>query len=99
MKASRSESSDRDLGFDVIVHGPAQDYLEKLKRLDSEDAKRCADALAALGADPFRSRPGVDIARWKGPEYDYRLRRGRHRFGYRLDKRAKKVHVIDAWFK
>jgi hypothetical protein len=74
-----------------------REYLSKLEGLDRDDAKLCADALAALVSDPFRSRPEAEIERWKGPEFDYCLRRGRHNFGYRVEKNL--VRVIDVWFK
>jgi hypothetical protein len=35
-------------------------------------------------------------ARWEGSEFDYRLRVGRHRFGYRVDKGGSKIFVDDA---
>jgi hypothetical protein len=99
MRGSRSKSSGRSSGFRVIIHKPARDYLTALERLDRENAIGCVDALAVLGIDPFRSRPGTEVARWKGPEFDYWLRKGRHSFGYRVDKKKKIVHIIDTWFK
>jgi len=74
-------------------------YLAKLRSRAPRDAGRCARALRAIGSDPFRSRANVDIARWEGSEFDYRLRVGRHRFGYRVDKGGSKIFVDDAWFK
>ncbi|MDI6820496.1 MAG: hypothetical protein QMC89_06310 [Candidatus Hodarchaeaceae archaeon] len=52
----------------------------------AKQAQRCADALAELGRDPFGDRSDVDIKRWRGPEFQYRLRVGRHRFGYDVRK-------------
>jgi hypothetical protein len=92
-------SSGRSSGFKVIIHGPAQEYLRALERLDRDDAVACADTLAALGRDPFRPRPGVDVKRWDGPEFDYCLCTRRHTFGYRVDKKKRVVHVIDTWFR
>jgi len=74
-------------------------YLAELRSRAPCDAERCAKALRALGDDPFRSRPRVDIARWEGPEFGYRLRVGRHHFGYRVSRETGEVSVDDAWFK
>jgi hypothetical protein len=95
----RSKNSGRGSGFRVIIYKPAQDYLAALERLDRNDAIGCVDALATLGGDPFKHRLRTEIARWSGPEFDYWLRKGRHSFGYRVDKKKKIVHIIDAWFK
>ncbi len=40
-----------------------------------------------------------DFLAKEGAEFDYRLRIGRHRFGYRVDKSEKLVLVDAAWFK
>lgn len=87
------------MGYEVRLHPEVSRYLVKLKRGALKDAERCAIALRELAGDPFTSRPEVDVAPWKGPEFDYRLRVGRHRFGYRVDKREKLVLVDAAWFK
>jgi len=87
------------LGYEVRLHPEVSRYLVKLKRDAPKDAERCAAALRELATDPFTSRPGVDVAPWKGPEFDYRLRVGRHRFGYRMDKSERLVLVDAAWFK
>jgi hypothetical protein len=97
MKGFRLRSSGRGSGFKVLIHKPAQDYLTMLERLDRDDAMLCADAIAALGADPFKSRPGCEVERWKGPEFDYWLCRGRHHVGYRVERDV--VRVVDIWFK
>ena len=96
---SRSKKSSRDLGYEVRLHTEVSRYLVKLAAGAPKDAGRCAGALRELAKDPFTPRPGVDIAPWRGPGFDYRLRVGRHRFGYRTDKRAKIVLVDAAWFK
>jgi mRNA-degrading endonuclease RelE of RelBE toxin-antitoxin system len=57
------------------------------------------EALAELGRDPFRGRPRVDIQQWKGSQFQYRLRVGRHRFGYDVLKKEKLVDVKRAWMK
>jgi hypothetical protein len=41
----------------------------------------------------------VDIRQWKGPQFQYRLRVGRHRFGYGALKKEKLVDVKRAWMK
>ncbi|MDI6883618.1 MAG: hypothetical protein QMD00_00510 [Hadesarchaea archaeon] len=99
MSTSRSKRSSRDLGYEVLLHPEVSRYLVKLGRDAPKDARRCAEALRKLAEDPFAARPSVDIAPWQGPEFDYRLRVGRHRFGYRVDKSKKFVHVDAAWFK
>lgn len=83
----------------MLLHPEVVKYIAKLRSRGPRDAERCAEALRALNDDPFRSRPSVDIARWEGSEFDYRLRVGRHRFGYRVDKKTGQVSVDDAWFK
>jgi len=87
------------LGYEVRLHPEVSRYLVKLERGAPKDAERCATALRELAGDPFTSRPEVDVAPWKGFEFDYRLRVGRHRFGYRVDKHEKLVLVDAAWFK
>jgi mRNA-degrading endonuclease RelE of RelBE toxin-antitoxin system len=82
-----------------VVYRQPQKYLEKLKAIGQKEAERCANALEKLGEDPFRGRPGADIRRWSGPGFHYRLRVGRHRFGYVIDKEGKIVHVLRGWFK
>lgn len=99
MNTSHSKRSSRSLGYEVRLHPEVSRYLVKLKRDAPKDAERCAAALRELATDPFTSRPGVDVAPWKGPEFDYRLRVGRHRFGYRMDKSERLVLVDAAWFK
>jgi len=96
---SRSMSSARDLGFKVGLRPQVESYLETLKTHAPGQARRCADALAELGRDPFRKRSGADIEKWRGPEFDYRLRVGRHRFGYDVLKKDGLVDVKRAWFK
>lgn len=91
--------SSRNLGYEVKAHPEVVGYLVRLGRVAPKDAERCANALRELRKYPFRSRTGVDIAPWKGLEFDYRLRVGRHRFGYRVDKRKRFVLVDAAWFK
>jgi len=73
--------------------------LEKLKAISQKETERCADALEKLGEDPFRRRSGADIRSWSGPGFHYRIRVGRHRFGYRIDKKGKIVHVLRGWLK
>ncbi len=99
MSTSPSKRSLRSLGYEVRLHPEASRYLVKLKRDAPKDAERCAAALRELAMNPFTSRSGVDVAPWKGAEFDYRLRIGRHRFGYRVDKGEKLVLVDAAWFK
>lgn len=96
---SYSRSSERGLGFKVAIRPHVQTYLETMAIHAAKQARRCADALAELGRDPFRNRPGVDIKRWCGPEFQYRLRVGRHRFGYDVRKDEKIVDVKRAWMK
>jgi mRNA-degrading endonuclease RelE of RelBE toxin-antitoxin system len=86
------------LGYEVRLHPEVSRYLAKLAKDAPNDAERCARALREL-ENPFASRAGVDIAMWQGHEFDYRLRVGRHRFGYRVDKRDRAVYVDAAWFK
>lgn len=95
----RSKSSARDLGFKVGLRPQVESYLEILKTHAPKQARKCADGLAELGSAPFRKRPRADIRKWRGPEYDYRLRVRRHRFGYDVLKNDKFVDVKRAWFK
>lgn len=81
----------------VEVHREVQKYLAKLSAKAPKDKERCVKALRKLKKDPYHSRSGVDISRWEGPEFDYRLRVGRHRFGYTL--KSEVIQVDDAWFK
>ncbi len=88
------------MGYEVVFYPPAQRYIERLKGISEDEARELFEAVVeALECDPFRSRPGADISPWKGPQYDYRLRVRRHRFGYRVAKREKTVHVLRGWFK
>jgi mRNA-degrading endonuclease RelE of RelBE toxin-antitoxin system len=87
------------LGYEVQLHTGVSRYLLKLGKDAPNDAGRCFGGLRELAKDPFEARPGADIAPWKGPEFDYRLRVGRHRFGYRVSKPSKMVYVDAAWFK
>ena len=51
------------------------------------------------GADALEKKDGAaekGAVRWEGSEFDYRLRVGRHRFGYRVDKGGSKIFVDDA---
>jgi mRNA-degrading endonuclease RelE of RelBE toxin-antitoxin system len=57
------------------------------------------ESIAELGRNPFRGHPGVNAKRWKGPEFQYRLRVGRHRFGYDVLKKEKLVDIKRAWMK
>ena len=82
-----------------MVYPQPQKYLEKLKAVSQKEAERCADALEKLEEDPFRGRSGADIRRWSGLGFHYRLRVGRHRFGYNIDKEGKTVHVLRGWLK
>lgn len=81
----------------VEIHREVLKYLALLSVKAPKDKERCVKALKKLGEDPHHSRPGVDISKWSGPEFDYRLRVGRHRFGYTLKSGV--VLVDDAWFK
>lgn len=81
----------------VEIHREVQRYLAKLSARAPKDRERCVEALKKLGEDPRHSRSGVDISKWIGQEFDYRLRVGRHRFGYTVE--SKTVRVDDAWFK
>jgi mRNA-degrading endonuclease RelE of RelBE toxin-antitoxin system len=94
-----SKNSGSGSGFKVLIRPQVQSYLETMAIHAKKQASRCADALAELGQDPFRDRPGVDIKRWRGPEFQYRLRVGRHRFGYDVRKAEKIVDVKRAWMK
>ena len=87
------------MGYEVVVYPQPQKYLEKLKAVSQKEAERCADALEKLEEDPFKGRSGADIRPWSGPGFQYRLRVGRHRFGYRIDKEGKIVHVLRGWLK
>ena len=87
------------MGYEVLLHPGVSKYLLKLARDAPKDAKRCVHGLRELAKNPLKTRPGVDIAPWKGEEFSHRLRVGRHRFGYRVDKRAKLIYVDAAWFK
>jgi len=99
MSMSRSKRFSRNLGYEVQLHPEVSRYLAKLAKDAPKDAERCAGALRELAKDPFTARPGVDIAPWRGPEFDCRLRVGRHRFGYRVNK-GKRLALVDAaWFK
>lgn len=84
------------MGFELAVYPPVLRYLEGLT---DRERGRCWEPITALEEDPFRRRPGVDIEPWKGAQYDYRVRKGRHRFGYVVVKKDKTVHVLGAWFK
>ena len=99
MSTFPSKKLSSDSGFEVRLHPEVSKYLAKLAQRAPKDAERCIDALRELSSDPFTSRSGVDIAPWKGPEFDYRIRIGRHRFGYRVDKGEKLVLVDAARFK
>ncbi len=99
MSTPRSKKSSRNLGYEVQLHPGVIRYLVKISRDAPEDAKRCTAALHELSMNPFTLRPKVDIAPWKGPEFQYRLRVGRHRFGYRVDDKGRLVYVDAAWFK
>jgi mRNA-degrading endonuclease RelE of RelBE toxin-antitoxin system len=81
----------------VGIHREVQKYLVKLSVKAPKDKERCVKALKKLGEDPRHSRLGIDISKWSGPEFDYRLRVGRHRFGYIV--KSEVVRVDDAWFK
>ena len=87
------------MGYEILLHPSVARYLVKLGKDAPRDAQRCAKALRGLSRDPFTGRPGVDIAPWQGPEFEYRLRVGRHRFGYRVDKKRRIVYIDAAWFK
>mgnify|MGYP000081037426 CR=1 FL=1 len=87
------------MGYEVVVYPQPQKYLEKLKAISQKEAQRCTDALEKLGEDPFRAGLGVDIRSWTGPEFHYRRRVGRHRFGYRINRKGKIVHVLRGWLK
>lgn len=83
-----------------MFYPPAQEYLERLKRISEGEARDLFETVVkALERDPFKRRAKVDIRPWKGPQYDYRIRKGRHRFGYRIAKKEKTVHVLRGWFK
>lgn len=84
------------MGYEVVLYPPVLSYLEQLR---DEEKHRCWEAITALERDPFRSRPGVDIKRWKDARFDYRLRKGRHRFGYKVAKKDRTIHVLKGWFK
>ncbi len=99
MSTFRSKRSSRDLGYEIRLHPGVVRYLAKLEKDTPKDAERCVKALRALAKDPHRTRPGVDTAPWRGPEFDYRLRVGRHRFGYRVNRRERVVSVDAARFK
>ncbi len=81
----------------VEIHREVQKHLAKISARAPKDKRRCLEALKKLEKDPYHSRSGVDISKLEGPEFDYRLRVGRHRFGYRIDNQV--VLVDDAWFK
>ncbi len=81
----------------IEIHREVQKYLAKLSAESPKDKERCVEALRELREDPHHSRSGVDITKWTGPEFDYRLRVGRHRFGYTVESEV--VRVDDAWFK
>jgi mRNA-degrading endonuclease RelE of RelBE toxin-antitoxin system len=99
MNTSRSKRSSRGLSYEVRLHPEVSRYLVKLGRDALKDAERRARTLRELAKAPFTARPSVDIAPWQGAEFDHRLRRGRHRFGYRVDKRERVVCIDAAWFK
>lgn len=81
----------------VEIHREVQKYLAKLSARAPKDRERCVEALKKLGEDPLHSRSGVDVSKWGDPRFDYRLRVGRHRFGYIVGSET--VQVDDAWFK
>jgi len=81
----------------VELHPEVLRYLAKLAVEAPRDKDRCIEAIKHLEEDPYHRRPGVDISRWEGPEFGFRLRAGRHRFGYRVDRGT--VGIDDAWFK
>jgi mRNA-degrading endonuclease RelE of RelBE toxin-antitoxin system len=69
--------------FRVLLSETARKQLQDLPD-DAQD--RIKGALKHLEDDPFRSRPGVDIKRLRGPGRDYhRLRTGDHRSIYVVD--------------
>jgi hypothetical protein len=82
----------------VLVYSPAREYLAKLAKIDREDAIACVDALEALAKNPLEQTPSLNILRWKGPEFDFRLKKKRHNIGYWVNGRKRTVHVIDMWF-
>jgi hypothetical protein len=90
-----SEASSR---FRVLIHSPATEYLAKLAQIDRDDAIVCANVLEALAENPSGPTPSLNILRWRGPEFDFRLKKERHNIGYRVDKRRRIVYVIDMWF-
>ncbi len=96
---SYSKNSGSASGFKVALRPQVQSYLETVATHAPQQARRCVEALAELGRNPFMGRPRVDIKRWKGPEFHYRLRVGRHRFGYDVLKKEKLVDVKRAWMK
>lgn len=83
------------MSYNVLLHRQVEKYLDRLS--DDEEA-RCRKSLKHLSEGPHRARSGADITPWKGEEeFDYRLRVGRHRFGYKI--REDEVLVTGAWFK
>lgn len=81
----------------VEIHREVQKYLAKIFTEAPKDKERCVKALKKLKEDPYHKRPGVDIKKWEGTEFDYRLRVGRHRFGYTV--KSETVKIDDAWYK
>ena len=99
MTLSHSGITSSDAGYEVRLHRKVEDYLDDLKEISEEQWKRCWKALIELERDPFIPRSGVDIRRWRGKGFEYRLRMGRHRLGYNVDKKSRVVSVIAVWFK
>lgn len=81
----------------VEIHREVQKYLAKLSAEAPQDEERCVKALKKLKEDPHHKRSGVDIKKWEGSKFDYRLRVGRHQFGYTVESET--IRVDDAWFK
>lgn len=66
--------------YRVLLSETARSQLQDLPDGIQDRVRR---ALEQLGDDPYRSRPGVDIKRLRGPGRDYhRLRTGDHRAIY-----------------
>ena len=96
---SRSRSTSSATAYEVRLSRQVEDYLDDLKSESLKQWEACWRLLKEIGEDPFHPRPGADIRRWRGPQFDWEVRKGRHRFGYRVHKRERVVYVDAAWFK
>lgn len=71
--------------------------LSKIRKLPKTERRRIGAALRKLEEDPFTSRPGCDIARYKGIGQGdaFRLRIGKWRVAYVVLDGKREIIVTD----